>query len=361
VSVAPLARLADRDDDYARLGLQRGHVEQWEDGMRTSGGPGSYEWWYFDAHLDDGSSLVITFYTKWLLKPKGPEAPMVTVDLDRPGRPARQLAIHATPEQFSARKDRCDVQVKDCYFRGDLHTYQIKIVDESLTIEAELIGQVPSWRPATGFSYFGARDEHLFAWMPAVPQGKVTVTLTEKNAAPQTLTGIGYHDHNWGDVVMSKLINHWYWGRAQAGPYSVIASYIYAEKEYGRTELPNFVLAKDGKVIADQASKVRFVLEDVSTDAKSKKPVANRVIYEYTQDDHVRYRVIFQRRQTILDNQLADAVTGLQHALARLARVDGSYLRFSGAVTVEKYVGGKLVEQASDPGIWELMWLGHVE
>jgi hypothetical protein len=361
MSAPPLARLADRDEDYVRLGLQRDRVEPWEDGMRTSGGPGSYEWWYFDAHLDDGSSLVITFYTKWLLKPKGPEAPMVTVNLDRPGQPSRQLAIHATPEQFSASKERCDVRVKGCYFRGDLHTYQIKVVDDSVTIEAELIGQVPSWRPATGVSYFGAHDEHQFAWMPAVPQGKVTVTLTENSGTPQTLTGIGYHDHNWGDVAMSKLINHWYWGRAQAGPYSVIASYIYAEKEYGRTELPNFVLAKDGKVIADQASKVRFALEDVSTDEKSGKPVANRVVYEYAQDDQVRYRVIFQRRQTILDYQLADAVTGIQHVLARLARVDGSYLRFSGAVTVEKYAGATLVEQASDPGLWELMWLGHVE
>lgn len=356
-----LARLADRDDDYARLGLQRGQVAPWEDGMRTSGGRGSYEWWYFDSHLEDGSSLVITFYTKWMLQPKGPEAPMVMVNLDRPGKPTQQVTIHATPEQFRASTESCDVRLKDCYFRGDLHTYHIKVVGEGLTVEAELVGQVPSWRPGTGFSYFGAHDEHTFAWMPAVPQGSVTVTLTEGNSAPQTLTGIGYHDHNWGDVVMSKLLNHWYWGRAQAGPYSVIAAYLYATDEYGRTELPQILIAKDGRVVADQASKVRLVLEDVSTDPKSKKPVANRVIYDYTQDERVRYRVIFQRSQTILDQLLADTVTGIKHVLARMARVDGAYIRFSGSVTVEKYESGKLVEQASDPGIWELMYLGHVE
>ncbi|MGC2288999.1 MAG: hydroxyneurosporene dehydrogenase [Thermoplasmata archaeon] len=357
----PLARLADRDADYARLGLERGHVQPWEDGMRTSGESGSYEWWYFDSHLEDGSSLVVTFYTKWMLQPKGPEAPMVQVDLDRPGKPTQHVIIHATPEQFSATPERCDVRVKECYFRGDLHTYQIKVVDDNLTIEAELVGQVPSWRPATGVTYFGARDEHTFAWMPAVPQGKVTVTLTEKNSAPETLTGIGYHDHNWGDVVMSKLLNHWYWGRAQAGPYSVIAAYLYAEKEYGRTELPQIMIAKDGRIVADQASQVRLVLEDVATDSKSQKPVANRVIYDYTQDERVRYRVIFQRSQTILDYKLADTVTGFKHVLARMARVDGAYLRFSGSVTVEKYEEGTRVEQVSDPGIWELMYLGHVE
>jgi hypothetical protein len=361
MSGVKLARLADRDDDYVRLGLLRGQVAPWEDGMRTSGGRGSYEWWYFDSHLEDGSSLVITFYTKWILQPKGPEAPMVIVNLDRPGKPTQQVTVHAAPEEFQASKEGCDVRLKDCYFRGDLHTYHIKVVGEGLTVEAELVGQVPSWRPGTGFSYFGAHDEHTFAWMPAVPQGSVTVTLTEGNSAPQTLTGIGYHDHNWGDVVMSKLLNHWYWGRAQAGPYSVIAAYLYATDEYGRTELPQILIAKGGQIVADQASKVRLVLEDVSTDPKSKKPVANRVIYDYAHDEPVRYRVIFQRSQTILDYQLADTVTGIKHVLARMARVDGAYLRFSGSVTVEKYEDGKLVEQASDPGIWELMYLGHVE
>ena len=358
---APLARSADRDEDFARLGLQRNRIEPWEDGMRTSGGRGSYEWWYFDAHLADGSSLVVTFYTKWMLKPKGPLAPMVQIDLDRPGKASRQLFVTATPEEFSASTERCDVRVKGCYFRGDLHAYQIRVVADGLTIDAELVGQVPSWRQATGVTYFGAHDEHTFAWLPSVPQGTVTATIAEKDATPETLSGIGYHDHNWGDVAMSKLLNHWYWGRAQAGPYSVIAAYLYADKAYGRTELPQILIAKDGQIVADQASKVRLVLEDVFLDAHSQKPVANRVIYEYAQDEEVRYRVIFQRDQTLLDQKFADTVTGVKHALAVIAHVDGAYLRFSGTVTVERYVAGAKVEAASDPGIWELMYLGHVE
>jgi hypothetical protein len=361
LSERTLARQANRDEDYARLGLKPGHVEPWEDGMRTSGAPGSYEWWYFDSHLDDGSSLVITFYTKWMLKPKDPEAPLITVELTRPGKPDRHLMVHATPEQFSASKESCDVRVKDSYFRGDLHTYQIRVVDESLTIDVELVGQVPSWRPGTGFTYFGEHDDHLFAWLPAVPQGTVAVTLTDKDSTPESLTGVGYHDHNWGDVVMSKLLNHWYWGRAQAGPYSVVASHLYAEKAYGRTELTVFMLAKDGKVVADDPSKVALQLQDVVTDSKSNKPVANRVIYDYEEDGQNRYRVTFQRAQTLLDFRFADRVKGLKHILARVAGVDGAYLRFSGTVSVERYVGGERVEQASDPGIWELMYFGHIE
>jgi hypothetical protein len=58
------ARFADKPEDSAKLGIQPGRIEAFEDGMRTEGGPGGYEWWHFDSHLHDGSSLVIVFYTK---------------------------------------------------------------------------------------------------------------------------------------------------------------------------------------------------------------------------------------------------------------------------------------------------------
>jgi hypothetical protein len=356
-----LAREAYEDEDYVRLGLKRGEIEQWEDAMRTTGGRDSFEWWYFDSHLEDGTALVITFYTKFLLDAKGPEAPLITVDLDRPGQPQKDLMIHAKPEEFKASKEKCDVQIKDSYFRGDLHAYQIKVVDESLTVEAELIGQVPSWRPGTAYKYFGERDEHYLAWLPSVPQGKVTVTITEKGSQPRTLTGIGYHDHNWGDVAMSKLLNHWYWGRAQAGPYSIVAVRMFAEKTYGKTELTEFMLAKDGKIVADDPAKVTLRLEDTFEDDKSHKPVANRVIYEYKVDDQNLYRVTFQRSETILDVKFIDQVKGFKHILAQVANIDGAYLRFSGSVSVERFADGKSVERVSDPGIWELMYFGHVE
>jgi hypothetical protein len=356
-----LARRANRDEDYTRLGLKRGEIQQWEDGMRTSGGPGSFEWWYFDSHLGGGTSLAITFNTKWMLDAEKPEAPQITVDLNCPGKPERNLMLRPKAEDFIASKDKCDIQIKDSYFRGDLHHYEIKVVDESLVVEVQIDGQVPSWRPETGFSYFGERDEHYFAWLAAVPQGKVTATITEKGSDPVTLTGIGYHDHNWGNAVMSKLLNHWYWGRAQAGPYSTVSAHMYAEEAYGRGEWSVFMLAKEGKIVADSAPKVTFLLEDEFSDEKSRKPVANKVIYDYTIDDQNRYRVTFQRNQTLLDYKFIDKVKGFKHVLARMAKVDGAYLRFTGNVTVERYAGNQLVERASDPGIWELMYFGHVE
>lgn len=331
--------------------------------MRTDGGKDSYEWWYFDAHLDDGSTLVVVFYTKSFMNAAhGSLAPYVTVELDRPDGTHREWETPADPEHFHASIDGCDVTIGVNTFRntswGDPHTFHIHVAHEDLALDVDLVGQVPSWRPGTGFMYFGPTDEHVFAWLPSVPQGSVTATLTIGDGSEQR-AGIGYHDHNWGDVAMSKLINHWYWGRAQAGPYSIVASYITAERAYGSTEIPIFMLARNGTIIADDIDKVRFSLDGVTTDESSGKPYAHVVNYEYV-DGADRYVVSFRRASTIVDARFIERIKGVKHLLARLARVDGAYLRFTGQVELEHFVNGVSVERVADPGVWELMYFGHV-
>src|ERR1700688_3044119 len=214
------------------------------------------------------------------------------------------------------------------------------------------------WRYRVLQRRFGEHDEHLFAWLAAVPEGEVSVNLNIRGEK-EHLQGIGYHDHNWGDVSMVKLINHWYWGRAQAGDYSIVASYIFAEKAYGNAELPIFMLAKGGKIIADDGRKVGFYLEDEHMDPISSKPVANVVVYEY-EDGPDRYLVSYRRSETIVDERLITRVSGFKHLLAKLTGFDGAYLRFTGNVQLERFVNGELVEDVSDPGIWEMMYFGHV-
>jgi hypothetical protein len=42
--------MGDQPADYDRFKIAKGGIAPWEDGFRTSpGGPGTFEWWYFDA------------------------------------------------------------------------------------------------------------------------------------------------------------------------------------------------------------------------------------------------------------------------------------------------------------------------
>jgi hypothetical protein len=359
---AETCRVAGDPADYQWYGIVKGDVAAWEDGFRTRpGGPGTFEWWYFDAVLDDGSTLVINFMVKDIRGAGGitqPPKPVVTFELDRLDGTHVERALHAH-DDFAFASDRCDVRVGSNTFEGDLHTYRIHLDIEGVTADVTLTGQVSSWRPETGHILFGDHQPHLFAWLPSVPQGTVRATLTV-DGETRTLTGTGYHDHNWGDAEMPQLIHHWYWARAEAGDYCVIASNITAERKYGHTEVPIFLLAKDGKIVADDSSLVRFEKTDEHPDPVTGKPVADTTVYDYDASAHggEHYRVTFVRENTIVHDRMIESIRGPKHVLAKLAGFDGAYMRFTGHVTVEHIASNADPETVTASALWELMYFG---
>src|SRR5882672_6395758 len=97
-----LSRLGSTAEDYARIGISPDQVAPWEDGARTDGGPGTYEWWYFDAHLDDGAKLVVVFFTKQFTVIDRPLTPVVRIDLTLPDGTTLEKFVELDAENFSA-------------------------------------------------------------------------------------------------------------------------------------------------------------------------------------------------------------------------------------------------------------------
>jgi CrtC N-terminal lipocalin domain len=354
-----LARLGSTAEDYERIGIKPDEVALWEDGARTDGSAGTYEWWYFDAHLDDGAKLVVTFFTKAFTEIDKPLAPMIRIDLDLPDGTSHSKVANFNPDEFSAAKDRCDVRIGPNSFSGDLHTYKILAQVEDVALDIRLTGEVAAWRPRTGHMYFGAHDEHEFNWLPSVPQGAVEATYSVAGQE-HTTAGVGYHDHNWGNAPMNSLINHWYWARGQAGPYTVVASFITAAEKFGFTELPIFLLAKDGIVVADDGDKVSFEELGPYTDTGTRKPVANLTRYTY-RDGAESYVITFTRHRDLVVTKFIDQLHGPKKVAAKLAGFDGAYLRFTGELRIERRRGETLVESHTDSAIWELMYLGKTQ
>ena len=357
-TAGPLAEIADSDIDYARLGLARYQIEPWEDGARTDDRPGSYEWWYFDAHLDDGAKLVVVFMDKDLATPQKPLEPMIRMNLDlADGRRFEKIA-RFDPAVWSSAEDGADVRIGANRFTGDLHTYRITATVDEIALDITLEREVPSWRPETGYMLFGEERDLEFSWLPSVPQGRVTATYSIGDERHQS-TGTGYHDHNWGNVGMMSIIHDWYWARGQAGPYSVIASYITAHEKYDYATIPIFMLARDGVLIGDDPSLLTFEALGTFTDPVTKKPVANITRYTYGTDAD-RYVVTFTRHRDLTRNRMIEGLHGVKRVAAELLRFDGAYLRFAGEIRVEHYVGGEIIDQyATEDAIWELMYFGH--
>jgi hypothetical protein len=294
-----LLRVADRPADYERLGIDPVEVAQFEDGQRIGTERGRYEWWYFDAHLDDGATVVVVFYTKPNVSPNRPLAPRITIDLTLPDGRDFVKFLDTRPELFNASKSGCDVRIGTNRFVGDLNRYHITATIEEISVDIELTGDVRAWRAKSGHLYFGAEgQEKLFAWLPAVPHGLASVRYSIGNEEHRA-SGSGYHDHNWGDVPMQTLMHDWYWARASVGPYTIIASYITAAPAYGYETQIVYMLAKDGKIIADDDAKVSFETDSVAIDGKTGKPVADVTRYTY-RDADTRYVASFERQKTIL-------------------------------------------------------------
>ena len=357
MSTTHTASIASFEQDYRRIGISPDEIVPKEDGARTDGRRGTYEWWYFDAHLEDGAKLVVIFMTKDLSTPGKRLSPMIRLNLDLPDGTSRSFIRTYDADSYEAGLRNAEVWIAGNSFIGDLSHYDIDVEIDDVKVKVSLDATIRPWRPGTGYLVFGEKRDQEFSWLPSVPEGKVS-GYYEVDGVRSDAKGVGYHDHNWGNVGMTAIINDWYWARGQAGPYSVIASYITSHEKYDFTEIPIFMLAKDGEIVADQAEFVRFRASDVYIDPKTKKPIAGVTKYYYD-DGAERYVVKFAKKRDLVAATFAEQMNGWRKLAAHLIRFDGAYLRFVGDLTIERWSGSTLVESFTDEAIWEVMYFGH--
>src|SRR3982074_2209820 len=170
-----LAVTASSPADYERLGLSATSIAPWEDGKRTDDSAGDYEGGSSAAPRADGAKLVVTFMNKDIAEPQKPLSPLLRLNLDLPDGRHYEKLVHYPPGEWSAAKDHADIRLGENRFTGDLHLYRIQATAEEISVDVTLTGEVPPWRPATGYMLFGADRSLQFAWLPSVPQGSVTV------------------------------------------------------------------------------------------------------------------------------------------------------------------------------------------
>lgn len=328
-------------------------VQPFEDGLRSQQKSGSYEWWYFDSKYPDGSSLVIIFYTKHVTSFAKAFKPYVTLNYIHPN--GREIRTEVKSKDYDFSTEGCCVRIGDCYVKGDLNHYDIYFKNDEVECALTLDASVPSWRPYSGHIYFGNKD--YFAWLPAVPEGKINGTLTTADGTTN-LSGTGYHDHNWGNKLMILLMNDWYWGRAKIGDYVVVSSYIYANKKDGYKAVPIFMLAKNGKILTGDAYQyLTYEEKDFIKDPYTKRHVAKTLVYDYNDaQNNVHFRVTYLKGDEEVERQvMKDIVCKPLAVMFYLLGFRGSYHRMGGTVVLERFDGDQVVERIESPAMWEQM------
>ena len=349
--------------DFARLGIGSGNVpDAWEDGMRADPDGKNYEWWYFDAHLDDGSTLVVIFFPKPMAPMRKGLAPMINIEFDRPDGVSYKRDIKFRANEFSAARDRCDVKIAHNYFRGNLERYEIHVKDERIDVTLEARRTTESWRADTGHQYFGEEREVFGAWLVPVPQGRVRARI-KFDGREESLRGSCYHDHNWGNVNMMEVRNHWYWARTELGPYTVVIADMVAHKKYGYASTFNFYLARDGRTVADDRDKVEGYRSPPSLQEDFGKPMSDNLKYVYGgPEDDAHFVLTLKKDRNITSVDLLGKAIHNRYVLSLFKLFTGlssAYYRMTGEARLDVYRKGNLADShVSDKAIWELMYFG---
>ena len=351
------AYLAFEEKDYEELGVAKTPMP-WEDGFRSTGVAGSFEWWYTDAEFEGGMKAVVIFYTKKMFDIAGPANPTVSFQLTLPdGTYYESVFSEGENNLIKASKEYCDVKIGNNLLRYSDGNYEIHFEKDDVVYDCLMKPKTPMWRPGTGINYFGENKENIFAWFVAMPSAYTTATLSFKGEKYE-LSGNGYHDHNWGDIPMQNILNHWYWCRANIGGYTVISSDLVAEKEYDYNRIIHFLVAGNGEILADDPSKVKVRRLDTRQHPVTGKFIDNHLVFTY-EDGGKKYILEYIRDHDIQAASLLDVMglTPEQKTMAQKAGINPTYVRIIGKVRLTVDENGE-ASVAEEEGLWEQMFFG---
>jgi predicted secreted hydrolase len=254
-------------------------------------------------------------------------------------------------DQFEARKDTCDVHIGSNWTCGDLHRYEVHVESEGLTADLVFTGIVPPWRPGAGKAYFGDLD-HFFGWLPAIPYGTVEGSLTY-DGQKRSVKGTGYHDHNWGNIGLNEVMDHWYWGRAHIGEYTLIFVDQIAANKYGNVHMPVFLLAKGSQIITGDSAPFTMQARDF---------IPHEGGYHYPREVDFTWNSGNESIHLRLQNPKLIEATSLllmlpkwQQGLARLI-ANPYYFRFNADLELEIAMGSSSATEHG-PALYEIMIL----
>ncbi len=326
--------------------------QPWEDGLRADAAAGAFEWWYFDAAFEDGSTAVIVFMTKPLLERKGPLAPAVTLTITPPGGEKLSVLQSYPASEFSASRQSCDVRIGNNRACGDLQRYELHASAGGLEADLVFSGLVPAWRPGAGKNYFSQDLQRYFAWLPAIPYGSAEGVLTYQGKTVH-VRGSGYHDHNWGNVDLNAVMSHWYWGRAHLGDFTTIFVEQVARPDYGQVKMPVFLLAHQERILTGDGAPLTLKTQDF-------QPHPGGRAYPMQLDFHWEtgegcVHLALRQPEIIEAASLLGTLPPWKRAVARLL-ANPYYFRFRADLELSVELAG-FQQTLNGPAIYELMLL----
>lgn len=252
---------------------------------------GMYEWWYFDAHLESGHTIVVFFYAANPNPGTGGKSGVEVVVL-RPDGTRNQRFVPYPKSDFAASRDRPEVSIGDNYLSvqqspGELPVYEIYVKEQGVGCHLTYKAAVNGWKPGTGISHFG--DMGYFAWVVPFARASVEGTVTD-GAEVIKAKGVGYHDHNWLDFQFQRIIDYWMWGRIYSQHYTVSYAFIQCNPTMDNHAVKVLMLA-DGKDVVLSTGEFDFIKKDFEYNAKAGHSYPRNVVVRVPNELEVKLSV----------------------------------------------------------------------
>ena len=179
-----------------RWGFQ---LEPRDDALHPSNSPGWWEWWYFDAHFDNGYSLGGTFHFGSPRPPVDPDVRFIEIALYDPEGNKRMVRKRYPKEQCSASEETCKVVIGPNVYEGDIQRYHLFFSEGNQGCDLIYESLVEGFAPKAPTSSVGTAP---VGWVIPLARASVSGTITWDGVSIK-VAGRGYHDHNWSDAPMS--------------------------------------------------------------------------------------------------------------------------------------------------------------
>lgn len=175
----------------------------------------SYEWWYFDATLDNGYSVQVSIRCLSVLYRT---IFFVGLNLYRDGVTLLNNQKMYVNEEITVSlvEPLISIDGKEI-FKGYIDdetqdwVFLLTIEMDGIEIDFTFIGETQAWKglvPGIGW------------WGVVLPKAQVSGTLTIYGVEIDA-TGTGYHDHNWHITATAGINYGWYWGKINSENYSI--------------------------------------------------------------------------------------------------------------------------------------------
>jgi hypothetical protein len=209
----------------------------------------AFEHWYFDARLDDGHVVVAMLQSRELVARK----PGIELHVYKPDGERLEVVQRYPHAAVQASKERCDIRVGANHawvepdsLDGRLPVHRLVAEEGGIAFDLTFDSEVPSWKPGDGWTSYS--DAEYFAWTVGAPRARVTGTI-RYGTTELDVSGVGYHDHNWGVGDMKRIIDHWFWGRLYAEDFTLVYANVLVQRAYGATWSSPLMLAHEDEIV----------------------------------------------------------------------------------------------------------------